>query len=156
MKKFTITASILLLCAIAYSIAEPRANYFRNTFNGVVMAYIAGLGTNSVAEFDYVSNVPCRLSEVNATVGGTEVDVTVSRIWVYHRENWSEIIITNFGYAVTNRQMTGYTTEEITNLVYDSTSDTLPVSGYFQMGDVVQISTGSATGAVVRIIGTAQ
>jgi len=157
-KKFSIIIVALAVGLIAIAepiLTKPVANYFKNTYTGVVMAYVTGLGTNTTVEFDYTSYVPCRLSEVNATTNGAETAVTVSRIWVYQRAQYDSTITTNFGLVETNDYFAGYVTQEITNLVYDSSSDTLPVAGYFQYGDVVQVKTGTETGAVVRIIGTA-
>lgn len=157
-KKFSIIMIALAVGLVALAdptLTKPIANYFKNTYTGVVMSYVTGLGTNSVVEFDYTSYVPCRLSEVNATTNGTETAVTVSRIWVYQRAQYDSVVSTNFGQVETNDYFAGYVSQEITNLVYDSSSDTLPVAGYFQYGDVVQVTTGSETGAVVRIIGTA-
>jgi hypothetical protein len=155
MKKLIAVLSIILSFAVLYVVAEPKANYFKNRYVGVVMTYIAGLGTNSVVEFDYTSDVPCRLSEVSAVTNGVEAQVSVNRIWVYHRENWKTEITTNFGYVVTNKYMAGYIAEEVTNALYNSSTDTLPASSYFQKGDVVQVVVGG-TGAIVRVTGTAQ
>jgi len=157
-KTFSIIMIALAIGLVAMAeptITKPVANYFKNTYTGVVMAYVTGLGTNTTVEFNYDSYVPCRLSEVNATTNGSETAVTVSRIWMYPRAQYNAIITTNFGNVVTNDLFAGYVTQEITNTVYDSSSDTLPVAGYFQYGDVVQIKTGSETGAIVRVIGTA-
>jgi len=159
-KKLKIATGIALLSVAIVALAEPTitrpiANYFKNTYTGVVMTYVTGLGTNTTVEFDYDSNVPCRLSEVNATIDGTETNVTVSRIWMYQRAQYDTTISTNFGIVETNDYFAGYVSEEVTNLLYTSSSDTLPVAGYFQRGDVVQVDTGSATNAIIRLIGTA-
>ncbi len=147
---------IALLTASAFAVAEPVASYFRNRYTGVVMSYVAGLGTNSIVEFDYASAVPCRLAEVNATTNGIDTAVVVNRIWVYQRARTVTEVTTNFGYSVTNVYHAGYVTEEVTNQIYDSSTDTLPVAGHFIDGDVVQVSLNSVTGAIIRLTGTAE
>ena len=156
MKKLIVSLTMALAVTFAIG-SEPVANYFKNTYTGMVMSYVAGLGTNSVIEFDYDSHgVPCRLADVTATTNGVATPVIVSRIWAYQREIWVNEVVTNFGEVVTNSYNTGTQIEEITNVLYNSASDSLPVSGHFIDGDVVRVTTGSATGAVVRIAGTAE
>lgn len=153
MKKFILIGLMIATCIVVIA-EQPKPAFFANSYSGAIMAYIANLGTNSVIEYDYTYAVPSLLAEVTATTNGVATDVIVSRVWNYSREKVETVVSTNlFGNAETNIYNAGFELVEMTNELYDSTSDTLPTPHYFLQGDVVRITTGSVTGATIRVMG---
>jgi len=96
-----------------------------------------------------------QLVDVTATTNGIACDVTINRIWMSELFVQYELVETNlWGTVETNLVLAGSVLEEITNTVYDSTSDSLPTPYIFLVDEVIQASFGSVTGAVLRIVGS--
>jgi len=126
-------------------------------FCGAIFAaperFMAALGTNTVAEFDVEK--PFQLVDVTATTNGVAADVIVSRIWVSESYVIYDKVTTNlWGTVETNSTVAGPIREEVTNTVYDSTSDTLPTPYIFLKDEVIQADFGSTTNGVVRMVGS--
>ena len=137
MKKVLICLS-LVLCGVAVS-APQR--------------FMAALGTNSVVEFDV--DRAFQLVDATATTNGVAVDFTVNRIWVMESYVIYDKVETNFwGTVETNSITAGPILEEITNTVYDSTSDTLPTPYIFLKDEVIQTDFNSVTNGVIRLVGS--
>ena len=114
--------------------------------------FMAALGTNTVVEFDVKRAF--QLADVTATVDGVATNgIVVSRIWVYDQFVIYDKVTTNFyGTVETNSIKAGPITHEITDEVYDASSDTLPTPYTFLVDEVVQVTT-SVTNAIIRIVG---
>lgn len=137
MKKVLICLS-LVLCGVAVS-APQR--------------FMAALGTNSVVEFDV--DRAFQLVDATATTNGVAVDFTVNRIWVMESYVVYDKVETNlWGTVETNPIPAGPILEEITNTVYDSTSDTLPTPYIFLKDEVIQTDFNSVTNGVIRLVGS--
>lgn len=137
MKKVLICLS-LVLCGVAVS-APQR--------------FMAALGTNSVVEFDV--DRAFQLVDATATTNGVAVDFTVNRIWVMESYVIYDKVETNlWGTVETNSITAGPILEEITNTVYDSTSDTLPTPYIFLKDEVIQTDFNSVTNGVIRLVGS--
>lgn len=116
-------------------------------------SYRVALGTNSIVEMDV--DKAFQLVDVTATTNGVACNVTVKRIWVSELLVQYDKVTTNlWGTVETNATIAGSVTEEVTNTVYDSTSDTLPTPYIFLRDEVIQADFGSVTGAVLRIVGS--
>ena len=115
--------------------------------------FMAALGTNTVVEFDV--DRAFQLVDVTATTNGVAADVTVRRIWVSESYVVYDKVETNlWGTVETNSVVAGPITEEVTNTVYDSTSDTLPTPYVFLTDEVIQADFGSVTNGVIRMVGS--
>ena len=126
-------------------------------FCGVLFAapqrFMAALGTNTVVEFDV--DRAFQLVDATATTNGVAVDFTVNRIWVSESYVVYDKVETNlWGTIETNSVVAGPITEEVTNTVYDSTSDTLPTPYVFLTDEVIQVDFDTVTNGVVRIVGS--
>jgi hypothetical protein len=126
-------------------------------FCGMLLAgpqrFMAALGTNTVVEFDV--DRAFQLVDVTATVDGVATNgVVVSRIWTYSQFVIYDQVVTNlYGTVETNSIKAGPIPYEITNEVYDASSDTLPTPYVFLVDEVVQV-TASVTNAIIRIVGS--
>jgi len=135
------------------SILAALAVVFCGALLAAPQRFMAALGTNTVVEFDV--DRAFQLVDVTATVDGVETNgVVVSRIWVYDQFVIYDKVVTNFfGTVETNSTPAGPITHEITNEVYDASSDTLPTPYLFLVDEVVQV-TASVTNAIIRIVGS--
>jgi len=158
---FTALAGLLCVSVLA---ANPEFASFTSLYTGVVTKFIGNSGTNTVLEVVYEpvagAITPFKLSEVTAMVdtgsGATNTPVQVYRVWQYTIDQHQVVVSTNFhGDVITNSWPTTPLVYNQTNLVYDSSADTLPVSAYFTVGDKVLADFDSVTNVILRIIGTA-
>jgi hypothetical protein len=157
-KHLIIVAALAALAFVGSLISAPQIGVHQNRNVGVVAAFVAGSGTNTSIDVSTSNSVPFRLSEITANApDGTATSVTVSRIWAYSRDVSHRIVSTNFfGVTETNDYWKGVETVSVTNVVYDSETNTLPSSAYFLPDEGLRIDFGTVTGVVVRLVGTAQ
>ena len=150
-------ASLLLVTAVLFA-GEPAV--YKNPWTGVVMAYTANSFTNSTLEVGSETNatiVPYRISEVTATTNGTDTAVKLYRIETFEVSYKLQEVTTNFwGTVATNTADYGSKVTYITNEVYDSASDTLPVASWFLPKDILLADFDSVTNVQFRVVGTAQ
>ena len=158
MKKFILIAAAVAATSVLALAQTPVFGKFRLSYSGAVVSYVGASGTNTAIEVVYDGDVPFRLADVSATVDGAAVGTTtVYRVWQFHRDAYTVDVATNlFGMVETNSYMQTSEIETITNTIYTSSTDTLPGTAHFIAGDKMVIDFGVQTGAVVRVIGTAQ
>ena len=151
-------AGLLAVSAFADNASIPTFGKFRLSYSGAVVSFVGASGTNSAIEVVYDGDIPFRLADVSATVAGEAAGTTtVYRVWQFHRDAYKVVVSTNFfGTIETNSYVQTSEIETITNTVYTSTSGTLPGSMHFMAGDKMVMDFGTQTGAVVRVLGTAQ
>jgi len=152
-----IIALIMSFACLSLFAGEPGV--YKNIWNGVTMGYTANSGTNSVLEVGATNivAVPYRLSEVTATTNGVATETKIYRVEAFGRERYVDEVYTNFASEVeTNTIDYGTTYTYSTNLVYDSTSSTLPVASWFLPKDILRADFQSVTNVQFRVIGTAQ
>ena len=150
-------ASLLLVTAVLFA-GEPAV--YKNPWTGVVMAYTANSFTNSTLEVGSETNatiVPYRISDVTATTNSVATAVKLYRIETFEVSYKLQEVTTNFwGTVETNTADYGTKVNYITNEVYDSASDTLPVASWFLPKDILLADFDSVTNVQLRVVGTAQ
>lgn len=152
-------ASLIAVFLLAATSVFADGSKQRSPYSGVLFTYMGGSGTNSVIEIDNSTNVvPWQLTDVDCTTNGVATAVKIYRVWAWNRPIIDTVVSTNFfGTVVTNvANFVGYRQTMITNEVYDSSTDTLPIRKYFLDGDIVRVDFQSETNAIIRIIGTAE
>ena len=148
---------VCLLLAVGSAYSAPEFSKHLNRYVGAVISYVVNSGAETSVDIVYDGEVPFRLFEVSASVGGVETNVTVSRVWNYVRDyEISEVITNLFGTVITNSYPSGTIVSAQTNVIYDSTSDTLPSTGFFLKGEKLLADFGSTTNVVLRLVGTSQ
>ena len=158
MRVLCLFLSLVVTAALA---VEPAVH--KNRYTGVVLSHVSNSGTNSVIELGSSTNtasaqlVPYRLSNLSATTNGVATAVKAYRVWNYSRDyKISEVTTNFFGDAETNTVYYGALANYQTNLIYDSASDTLPVSEWVLDGEILRLDFQSVTGVTCRVVGTAQ
>lgn len=158
MRKYLLFLSLIATAVIA---VEPAVH--KNRYVGVVLSYVSNSGTNSVIELGSSTNtasatlVPYRLSNLSATTNGVATAVKAYRVWNYSRDyKISEVTTNFFGNPETNTVHYGDLSSYQTNLIYDSASDTLPVSEWILDGEILRLDFQSVTGVTCRVVGTSQ
>jgi len=158
MKKYILIAAAVAVTSALALAQTPVFGKFRLSYSGAVVSYVGASGTNTAIEVVYDGDIPFRLAEVSATVNGAAAGTTtVYRVWQFHRDAYKVVVSTNFfGTVETNSYAQTSEIETITNTVYVSTTGTLPGSAHFVAGDKMVIDFNTQTGAVARVLGTAQ
>ena len=158
LKERVLTAFLVvgLMLAAATASAVPEFAKHLNRYVGAVISYVVNTGAETSVDIVYDGVVPFRLTDVTATVDGVATNVVIKRVFNYVRDYEITEVITNFyGNLETNVYPSGTVRFPVTNTVYDSTSDTLPVTAYFLSGEKL-LAEVDDTNTIVRIVGTSQ